>query len=65
MPKSEDFPLRKHTLNLYEGDYDALRDLHPDLDPAVVIRRVIRAHINRLQTVTTPREKPKDMEIKL
>lgn len=41
--------LRKHTLNLYEGDLDKLAALHPDLDKSVVVRELVRSHIERAE----------------
>jgi len=38
-------PMSKHTLHLYEGDYERLRELYPELGAAIIIRRLIRKHI--------------------
>lgn len=47
MPDETD--LQKHTLNLYRGDYEKLRAAYPDIGAAVVIRRVIRKFIDRIE----------------
>lgn len=49
MPKvAED--LTKHTLMLYSGDYEKLRELYPDHGAAVIIRRIVRAHLRQIET---------------
>ena len=48
-------PLRKHTLHLYDGDFDKLGVLYADAGGAsVVIRRIIRAHINKIESGVSP-----------
>lgn len=42
-------PLKKHTLFLYEGDMERLASFFPELPPSVVLRRVVRNHILRLE----------------
>lgn len=44
MRKSKD-SLQKHTLQLFEGDYAKLQELHPDVGAAHVIRNLIRQYI--------------------
>lgn len=41
--------LQKHTLNLFPGDYEKLQDLYPDLGAAVIIRRIVRAYIEKIE----------------
>lgn len=38
-------PLRKHTLNLYEGDYETLHAAYPRHGAAIVIRELIHRWI--------------------
>lgn len=45
--------LQKHTLNLREGDMDKLRDLVPDLAPAVLIRLIVSTFVDRHEGVAT------------
>ncbi len=45
MPKDK---LKKHTLLLFPGDFDRLRDLHPDVTPSVALRTLLRNHIKRV-----------------
>jgi hypothetical protein len=42
-------PLRKHTLNFFDGDYERLQAIYPSVDAAVVIRRIIRQHLNDIE----------------
>ena len=48
MPKSDINELSKHTLHLFSGDYELLRQHYPDLGAAVVIRKLVRTHLNKL-----------------
>lgn len=56
MRKSKD-SLQKHTLQLFEGDYAKLQDLHPEVGAASVIRTIIRQYIIKLSP-------PVEMKIK-
>jgi hypothetical protein len=49
-------PIHKHTLNLYEGDYEILQQSFPKLGAAAVIRDIIRKFIekNELEVVASP-----------
>ena len=49
---NEEFPIHKHTLNLYKGDYEKLQSMFPDLGAGVVIRRVVRNYIESLEEKT-------------
>lgn len=42
--------LQKHTLNLFAGDYRKLQELYPDVGAGVVIRRIVRKFIEKLET---------------
>ena len=42
-------PLQKHTLNLFEGDWDRLASLIPAAEPSVIIRSLVRDTIARLE----------------
>lgn len=48
MPKSE-IELKKHTLNLFAGDFSRLDELHPDIGASTIIRKLIRAHIKKVE----------------
>lgn len=37
--------LHKHTMRLYAGDYDALRELYPEVPVNGVIRTLIHNHV--------------------
>lgn len=48
MPKKDlNGDLKKHTLLLYEGDFDRLNELYPDLTASVAIRHLIRTHLQK------------------
>lgn len=57
MPRTvETVPLTKHTLWLYEGDFERLGIYFPEITASVAIRRIVRAHLDKLdakQTVKT------------
>lgn len=40
-------PLQKHTLNLFEGDWQTLGDLFPRTDTSKLIRHMVRDLIDR------------------
>lgn len=41
--------LQKHTLLLFQGDYGLIQDLHPDIGAAIIIRKLVRSYIQKLQ----------------
>lgn len=41
--------LQKHTLHLYAGEFDRLRDLFPRAEPSKVIRRLVHDLIKRTE----------------
>lgn len=49
MPASEHDNLQKHTLNLYRGDMDKLRDYFPKAEPSRIIRELVRNLINETE----------------
>lgn len=67
MRRREDFPLRKHTLNLFDGDFARLQELHPRLGAAKAVREIVRAHIKRAEERAaqraTPLETDEDIDI--
>lgn len=50
MRRKEDFPLQKVTLNLFEGDFDWLRQNHGKLGAGKVVRELVRGHRSRIET---------------
>jgi hypothetical protein len=63
MRRKSDVPLQKVTLNLFEGDFSRLQDLHPTLGAGAVIRLIVRRHLdavnnssNRRQSMPVPAE---------
>lgn len=44
--------LEKVTLNLYPGDFSRLRDLYQDVPAGLVVRKLVRAHIEKVEGKT-------------
>lgn len=53
-------PLQKHTMNLFAGDFEALSLIYPELGAAVVIRRLVRMHIEKCEA-SLPEPSKKDI----
>ena len=52
MPKDK---FQKHTVLLWPGDFERLRDLHPAATPTEVLRELLRNHIKRVvEAAPTP-----------
>ncbi len=49
---AKDHDLTKHTLNLYAGDYEKIRLLYPEVGAGLVIRRVIRQFLDKIESNT-------------
>lgn len=47
--KDDEDGLQKHTLNLYPGDYQKLRELYPDVGAGAIIRRLVRKYIEQVE----------------
>lgn len=61
MPRTVEYErLKKHTLLLYEGDFDKLASYFPTLGGSVAIRRIVRSYIEKIDH-TVP---PQNIEIK-
>lgn len=52
MPPVKNHDLQKHTLNLRRGDVDRIREIHPNLDSAVVIRQLVSKYVDDYKTST-------------
>ncbi len=65
MPKRSEQSLTKHTLNLYEGDYERVQDLYPDIGAAVIIRKVLRQFIEGIEAQAPATAEIPNMEIKI
>lgn len=58
--------IRKHTINLYEGDYDALAAIYDSrLKPGAIIRNLVRKHIEDLRAGRKPGLKIDAKELEL
>jgi hypothetical protein len=49
MRRKEDYPLQKVTLNLRDGDFEYLRDLHGKVGAGKIIRNLVIKHIKTVQ----------------
>lgn len=52
MPEHE--AVHKHTINLYEGDFQKLQDLYPELGAGIVVRKLVRKHLRSIEQNLTP-----------
>jgi hypothetical protein len=60
----ENEPLKKHTLFLYDGDFDKLATFYPELGASVAVRRVVRQHIKRLEAgVSAPPQMETNLDV--
>ena len=64
--RTEDFPLTKHTLNLYEGDWSKLQDVAAEIShrggAGKIVRDLVRGFLNG--TVSAgPKIDLKDLEL--
>lgn len=50
---TETEPLKKHTLYLYEGDFDKLASFYPDLGASVAVRRIVHSQLKLLEKNVT------------
>jgi hypothetical protein len=64
MKRREDIPISKHTLNLFEGDYQRLQDLYPKLGAGKIVRALVRAHLRKIEERTNQRNTT-DLDIDL
>jgi len=48
MKRKADYPLKKQSLNLRDGDWEKLQERHPRLGAGRVIREMVIAHIDRV-----------------
>lgn len=61
--RREDYPVKKYTVNLFQGDLEALQELFPRAGASRVIRNLVRSFLNKLksQSPTEPVELPDDI----
>lgn len=55
MRRKEDFPIVKHTINLYSGDFQWLQHQHGRVGAGKVIRELVRAHRRRAEARASQR----------
>lgn len=64
MPRRKEIEeLKKHLVNLYEGDYEKLQVLHPRLGASKAIRLMVRAHIQRVEEAQAQNAKPVQLDL--
>lgn len=44
-------PLQKHTTLLFKGDFARLGELYPDLGASVMLRHILRKHLEKFESV--------------
>lgn len=50
MRRREEHAIRRHSINLYDGDYEALQIIHGTrIGAAKIIRDLVRAHLRAIQ----------------
>lgn len=54
--------LQKHTLHLYAGEYEELRDMFPDVGAAAVIRELVHGYLKQARSEA---EMPDNISIQL
>lgn len=53
MRRREDFAIRRHTLNLYEGDFERLQAIHGTrIGASKIIRDLVRSYLRKIDTAT-------------
>jgi len=45
----KDLHLTKHTLFLFEGDFEELRAIHPEIGASIVVRQLVRRYIEDMR----------------
>jgi hypothetical protein len=55
MKRKEEVPLNKVCLNLYEGDFQRLQSLHPDIGAGKVIRVLVHSYLKNITDKTIRR----------
>lgn len=47
--RKRDEDLQKHTLNLFEGDYEELQSFYPEIGASPVIRLIVRRYLEQIR----------------
>lgn len=55
--------LKKHTLNLREGDMEALAVLFPRFHPSVMVRKIVSKFVDRARDVDENKVAPDNLDI--
>jgi hypothetical protein len=61
-PKT-DVDLHKHTLNLRQGDMEALAALFPKHHPSVMVRKIVSKFVDQVQQVPEEQVPPTDISL--
>ena len=54
--------LTKHSLFLYKGDFELLRSYYPEVGAGLVVRKLVRQHLKKLQKRT---EEPVNIDVEV
>ncbi len=61
---SKNVDLKKHTLNLREGDFDRMALLFPKLGGSVAIRTLVSNYVDKAEAaIPTPKTEVKDIKL--
>lgn len=52
--RREDYELEKVTLFLFKGEFGRLKELHPRIGASKIVRDLVHAHLNRIDTRLKP-----------
>lgn len=55
--------LKKHTLNLREGDMEALAELFPRYNPSVMVRKIVSKFIDQTRQIPEEKITPKNIDL--
>ena len=64
MPKPSLVPLEKVTLNLFDGDFARLGELYPSIGPSLALRKILRAHIAKIELAANMKPLDHKFEVK-
>lgn len=58
MTRRTEIPLQKHTLNLFEGDFDKLQGWYTKLGASRIVRELVRAQVRRVEESIAQKRNP-------
>ena len=63
MARNKTEELKKHTLNLRDGDMEALAALFPKFHPSVMVRKIVSKFIDRSRAVDEQKVSPDSIDL--